>query len=154
MFNQLLDIHQRNDPHPSFYCNYFMTYLLMKISMGRPTPRNRSGIDNDDNTLQQVEDWISINSIAENFDYSPSYLSTIYKWQFGMGTTERIRQISIEDAQELLVEISSSVSQNAEASRYNDPKSFMWFLERFSGLVPTRHRFNLSVRHYNNACSI
>lgn len=46
MFNQLLDIHQRNNPHPSFYCNYFMTYLLMEISMGRPTPRNRSEIDN------------------------------------------------------------------------------------------------------------
>ena len=158
MFNQLLDIYICNHPHLSSYCSYSMTCLLIEIFMGRLTPKNRPRIDDDDNTLQQVEDWIRINaydriniaSLTENFNYSPSYLSTINKRQFGMGTTGQIRHIRIKGAQELLAEISRSSSQNAKASRYNDPRSLMRIFKRLSSLTPAKYRPSFSLRHYNN----
>ncbi|MSD91176.1 AraC family transcriptional regulator [Bifidobacterium asteroides] len=159
MFNQLLDIYQRTYPNPSPYCSYFMTCLLMEISMGRPAPKNPQEADDEDSTLQKVQDWIRINacdrisvaSVAENFNYSPSYLSTIYKRRFGIGITGQIRRVRIERAQELLLSTSMGVSQIAEACGYDDPKYFMRVFKRFSGLTPTRYRSSFSLRHYNNA---
>ncbi len=159
MFNQLLDIYQRTYPDPSPYCSYFMTCLLMEIAMGRPAPKDRQEADDEDSTLQKVQDWIRINacdrisvaSVAENFNYSPSYLSTIYKRRFGIGITGQIRRIRIERAQELLLSTSMGVRQIAEACGYDDPKYFMRVFKRFSGLTPTRYRSSFSQRHYNNA---
>lgn len=159
MFNQLLDIYQRTYPDPSPYCSYFMTCLLMEIAMGRPASKDRQEADDEDSTLQKVQDWIRINacdrisvaSVAENFNYSPSYLSTIYKRRFGIGITGQIRRIRIERAQELLLSTSMGVRQIAEACGYDDPKYFMRVFKRFSGLTPTRYRSSFSQRHYNNA---
>ena len=159
MFNQLLDIYQMSYPEPSSYCDYFTTCLLYEVV----SLNNRAATaDNDQrerHVLQKVHEWIrinafediSVNQIADQFNYSPSYLSTIYKQHFGISITTQISKIRIERAEELLLSTSMSVQQVAEASGYNDAKYFMRVFKQHTGLTPTRYRTSFTMRHYNTA---
>ena len=157
MFNQLLDIYQMSYPEPSSYCDYFTTCLLYEVV----SLNNRAATaDNDQrerHVLQKVHEWIrinafediSVNQIADQFNYSPSYLSTIYKQHFGISITTQISKIRIERAEELLLSTSMSVQQVAEASGYNDAKYFMRVFKRRTGLPPGQYRDAFPARLYN-----
>lgn len=159
MFNQLLDIYQMSYPEPSSYCDYFTTCLLYEVASltGRAAAANSE--QRERHALQKVHEWIrinafediSVNQIADQFNYSPSYLSTIYKQHFGVSITTQISKIRIERAEELLLSTSMSVQQVAEASGYNDAKYFMRVFKQHTGLTPTRYRTSFTMRHYNNA---
>ncbi|KAB8286612.1 AraC family transcriptional regulator [Bifidobacterium ramosum] len=159
MFNQLLDIYQRSYPNPSSYCDYFTICLLYEVMSLTDRAARADNDQRERHALQKVHEWIrinafedlSVNQIADQFNYSPSYLSTIYKQYFGVSITTQISKIRIERAEELLLSTSMSVQQVAEASGYNDAKYFMRVFKQHTGLTPTRYRTSFTMRHYNNA---
>ncbi|MEK0305973.1 AraC family transcriptional regulator [Bifidobacterium favimelis] len=159
MFNQLLDIYQRSYPNPSTYCSYFMTCMLMEMAIGMTEAGVLPTGNDERNKLQQVHDWIRINAcdritvkrVSDYFNYSPSYLSTIYKRQFGISISTQMARIRIERAQDLLLSTSMNVRDVAAACGYSDAKYFMRMFKRQTGLTPTRYRSSFNQRHYNNA---
>ena len=158
MFNQLLDIYQMSYPEPSSYCDYFTICLLYEVTSLSGRTAAVDNVHRERHVLQKVHEWIrinafediSVNRIAEQFNYSPSYLSTIYKQHFGVSITTQISKIRIERAEELLLSTSMSVQHVAEASGYNDAKYFMRVFKQHTGLTPTRYRTSFTMRHYNN----
>ncbi|RBP99156.1 helix-turn-helix transcriptional regulator [Bifidobacterium xylocopae] len=159
MSNQLLDIYQLTYPKPSLYGNYFMTCMLFEIAGSASRLGRGRTANTESRRLQQVQDWIRVNAcdkisvkwVARHFNYSPSYLSTIYKREFGISVSGQIAKWRIERAQELLLSTSEKVWQIAEACGYRDPKYFMRVFKSQTGLTPSRYRSSFSRRHYNNA---
>lgn len=158
MFDQLLDIYQMSYPNPSFYCNYFTACLLCEVASLAQLAGDADDKQRKQHTLQKVREWIrinafediSVNRIAEQFHYSPSYLSTIYKQHFGISITTQISKIRVEHAQEMLLQGSMSVQQVAETCGYDDAKYFMRVFKQHTGLTPTNYRKSFTMRHFNN----
>lgn len=157
MFDQLLDIYQISYPAVSQYCTFFATCILYEIA------NSSQSVVVDKTTytrqnLQKVQDWIrinafeniSVNQIACQFNYSPSYLSTIYKQHFGITITEDVTHIRLEHAKNLLLSTSLPIQQIAENVGYNDAKYFMRVFKQHVGMTPTRYRASFTKRHFNN----
>ncbi|WP_163232075.1 helix-turn-helix transcriptional regulator [Bifidobacterium aerophilum] len=155
MFNQLHDIHaSHGEGAASPYCDCFIMAMLMELAY--QAGRKGGGEQFDHVVLQRVNDWIKANAfddisvadIAEQFNYSAGWLSTVYKQEFGVGIAAQIANIRIKRAEELLMSTSMSVAQVAQATGFNDAKYFMRVFKQHTGLTPTRYRTSFPLRHY------
>lgn len=155
MMNQLRDIHSAHESGRSMYCDCFIAALLMEFAFqSRKEGEDAESLDHV--VLQRVSEWIqanafadiSVTDIAEQFHYSPGWLSTVYKQEFGVGINAQIADIRIKRAEELLMSTSMSVAQVAETVGFNDAKYFMRVFKQRTGLTPTRYRTSFPVRRY------
>ncbi|WEV75939.1 AraC family transcriptional regulator [Bifidobacterium sp. ESL0800] len=157
MFDQLLDIYQMSYPSASRYCTCFATCILYEISSAcqADQPMDETGSKQG---LQEIQEWIrmnafesiSVNQIAQRFNYSASYLSTIYKQHFGVTITAHITDIRLDHAKNLLLSTSLDIQEIAENIGYNDAKYFMRVFKQHVGMTPTRYRASFTKRHFNN----
>ncbi|MGN1368739.1 MAG: response regulator [Aristaeellaceae bacterium] len=101
------------------------------------------------NTLpQQLIDYveehyceeISLESVADAFHLSPSYVSSLFKQQANKGFRKYIIDRRIEQAQKLLLTTDMKVYEIASRVGYLDSTSFVKLFEREVGLSPSRYR--------------
>lgn len=84
---------------------------------------------------------LTLQSIADSFGITPSYLSLIYKRTMGVSFSDRLFEIRIEKAKELLSLGTLSIAEIAELSGLGDESNLR---KRF------KSRFGISVREYRS----
>ena len=83
---------------------------------------------------------LSVTAIAEHLKMHPSYVSTSFKNQTGMGLLDYISEVRIEKAKVLLRETGHTIEEISEAVGYTNCGTFMRVFKKLEGITPTQFR--------------
>lgn len=86
---------------------------------------------------------LSLAKIAEEFNFSAAYLSTLFRIHCGQNITDYINAIRIEEACRLLAQESYKISYIAEAVGYSNATYFCKVFKKLKDVSPTDFRENL-----------
>lgn len=108
--------------------------------------------------LSEITEWIRINlrepltvqMIADKFQYSPDYLSSLFRKHIGASINHYIRDQRIQYAKELLLRTNLRVQEVASLCGYGDEKYFMRQFKAVERVSPTGFRHAYTERHLNN----
>jgi two-component system response regulator YesN len=78
--------------------------------------------------------------VAEAISLSPTYLSTLFKKEIGIGFSEYLISCRMEEAKKLLKTSDLSVNLIAEEVGYSDAKYFSKTFGKVVGLKPSEYR--------------
>lgn len=106
---------------------------------------NNKSSDFENNILEYIhknfdDNNISLTSIAESFDVTPSYLSRFFKNRLKCNFVDYIHKLRSERAKELLVSTNMSIAEIADESGYFDSHSLIRSFKKYEGLTPGRFR--------------
>lgn len=95
---------------------------------------------------QYVEDHLAeelyVERIAEAMDYSPKYLSRIFREKMGLTLSDYICKAKIERAKHLLLTTSLSVAEIGEHIGFESRTTFFRSFKKLEGISPTEYRKN------------
>lgn len=89
---------------------------------------------------QNYKNSITLEEVAEAISLSPTYLSTLFKKEIGIGFSEYLISCRMEEAKRLLKSSNLSVNLIAEEVGYLDPKYFSKTFSKVVGLKPSEYR--------------
>lgn len=89
---------------------------------------------------ENLEKDLALNTIAQQFHFNPSYLSSLFKRQTGTGLKEYMIQRRIERAKGLLTDSDLKIQQIASRCGYEDDSYFVQLFKRQTGLSPSQYR--------------
>lgn len=92
--------------------------------------------------ISQLDQDISLQSIAEQVHLNHQYLSTLFKTETGQNFSEFVTQSRMERAKELLKTTNMKVYEIASLSGYLSSKHFMAVFKQIVGVTPTEYREN------------
>ena len=86
---------------------------------------------------------LSVQMIADEFDISLTYLSRVFKKEYGIGLLECINQSRIEKSCELLLENpEETIASIASRVGFNSSQTFIRIFKRYRGVTPGQYRAN------------
>lgn len=92
----------------------------------------------DDNSLGLV-------SIAEQFNITPQYVSTIFKRQTSENIKDFISKVRLEKAKELLADNSLTTADIAEKLGYSDERTVIRLFKKYEGMTPGSYRKSIGM---------
>ena len=93
---------------------------------------------------------ISVNQLAERYDMTPNYFSSIFKKEIGQSAVNYITNLRISKAKELLEESDKSVVEIAELIGFNDSNYFFRVFKKKTGVTPQKYRVIISKTEIGN----
>lgn len=89
---------------------------------------------------KHFDERINLESLAQNFYVSPSYLSHTFKEETGQSTMAYLENIRLEQAKKLLSGTGISIADVAERVGYKDGNYFTKVFRKAFGLAPSEYR--------------
>ena len=83
---------------------------------------------------------LSLNMIADIFNYSPTYLSKIFKEVTGFTFVEYINNVRIKEASKLLLNSKLNITEIASRTGYNSLTHFGRVFKKITGYSPLEYR--------------
>lgn len=83
---------------------------------------------------------LKISRIAERFNFSPNYFSTMYRQEIGETFSDSLARLRINKAKELLCATNLKVSELALQCGYKDPHYFSHVFKKKTGLTPSQFK--------------
>lgn len=80
---------------------------------------------------------ITSKMLSTKFGFVPSYISSIFRKEFGFAISDYVMELRIEEAKNLLENSSLLIKDISEKVGYNDPLYFSKVFKRVEGLNPT-----------------
>ena len=90
--------------------------------------------------IHHLSDAIRTQDIADHLYMSRSYLSTLFKKQYGMNLNDYIHQIKIDKAKELLTDHSKSILLISDYLGYSSSSHFNRMFKVITGMTPKEYR--------------
>ena len=87
-----------------------------------------------------LEESLTLPSLAQRCFYNPSYFSRVFKQKFGCSLTAFVRSKRIAQAQILLQETELSVDSVISKVGYNDRSAFYHIFAKETGMTPAEYR--------------
>lgn len=87
---------------------------------------------------------LAINSLAELFNMSPNYFSSVFKKELNQSAVNYITEVRMEKAKEYLRDTDLSVIEIAESVGYEDSQYFFRVFKKTTGVTPLQFRRNSS----------
>ncbi len=91
--------------------------------------------------LEHINSDLSLSSVADYYNISAPYLSTIFKQQTGENFVKYVIKVKMDFASHLLLETKLAVNEVAENTGYTNLNSFSNAFKKFYGLSPSQYRF-------------
>lgn len=136
----------------SLYWDQMISYTLMLIfgllirnyekSIELPTFMQKADVQRFA-LLQYVQDnfaTITLNQVAEKFNYTPEYTSRLFKSTTGRSFTQILQQVRLERAQVLLQDTNLSVANIANQIGYETTENFIRIFKKQMHMTPTEYR--------------
>lgn len=86
---------------------------------------------------------ITLETVADHFNISYSYLSRYYKQQTGANFIESLYELRMQKAREMLKCTSMKINQVAESVGYNNVNHFIKIFKKYEGVTPGKFRNTL-----------
>lgn len=83
---------------------------------------------------------LSVEMVADHFDYSPSYFGTVYRSEAGLTLSRHITAVRMEVAEKLLVTTADSVKTIAQLTGFTNTNYFFGVFKQHTGMTPTQFR--------------
>jgi two-component system response regulator YesN len=104
-----------------------------------------------DEILQFINDnyddcELCLQSIADHFNYSVSYISRVFKEHTGYTLISYVDNIRMQKAKQLLRETDYSITQSLTLVGYNDKNNFIRKFRRLEGITPMQYRKDYQSR--------
>ena len=90
-----------------------------------------------------ADEHLSVEALCSHIHLSPTYFSTLFKREVGMGFTAYVTQVRMDEAVRLLRETDEKTYRIAERTGYCDPNYFSYVFKRQFGLSPSKFRAGL-----------
>lgn len=90
--------------------------------------------------LNYREQDINVNRLGMELDVSPSYLSHLFKEQFGIGLLDYLYKVRIEEAKRLLRETADSVGDIAAKTGFLSSSALIKVFKKNEGITPGAYR--------------
>ncbi|WP_165602806.1 AraC family transcriptional regulator [Lederbergia galactosidilytica] len=157
LFNQLIHI-DKSSFFSHYGVDYLATFILIELSEQVLADYNTTS-ELVDIKLAKILEWIRINvsssnisvqSIAEKFNYNKDYLSRIFKKETGITMTEYINLQKINKAKDLLTRTDKNIKRIAYDVGIQDEKYFMRLFKKYMGLTPTDFRKAYYLKNFNS----
>jgi two-component system, response regulator YesN len=91
---------------------------------------------------------LSLNSIADQFGMTPSYISGIFKKQFGINLSDYLVQLRVDRAKRHLADSEMTIQQIAESVGYTTDIGFIRAFKKIEGVPPGKYRETLLQAGY------
>jgi len=88
----------------------------------------------------EFDQELSLELIGERLHYSPNYLSSIFKKEFGMTFSEYVMNYRLEMAKKWLVETDMTIKEIAERLQYQNPQNFIRSFRKKEHVTPGAYR--------------
>lgn len=97
----------------------------------------------------QIDEWLTVNynrststasHLAKKLNLSPRQLNRVMKRSFGLNYRDRVKQLRLESAINLLVTTNRSIASIAEEAGYDSPSNFSAFIKKATGKTPSQIR--------------
>lgn len=122
----------------------FILRLLMKhkdrILLGKLVSKQDSGIINIMEYIRSNHKTVTLESLAQTYNYSSSYLSSLIKNRYGKTFKEIVTQIKLDQAAQMILETDYSMAKIAEAAGYSDKSYFFRCFKQEYGMTPTEYK--------------
>lgn len=83
---------------------------------------------------------ISLESVAQKYFYNPSYFSNLFKSYMGLGFSEYLLKVRIQNAKKLLKATEASMAEVAGRVGFKDPAYFNRVFKKEVGISPLKYR--------------
>lgn len=121
-------------------CRDFLERTVRKISEGRQVKVN-SIIDKASRYMEQnFAREISLEEVAREVNLSPYYFSRFYKEETGINFSDRLTEIRMEKAKELLKKEEYSIKDVCYMTGYMEPNYFSKIFKKITGVTPTEYK--------------
>lgn len=112
--------------------------------------KNSSNIELRDSIVEYINEnysdpMLSVDSIADEFSKSSSYVSRFFKEQMGYSLTEYIHRVRLDRAKQLLADTDDTIAQIGEIVGYNSPHNFSRVFKRYEQVTPTQYRTSTNI---------
>ena len=158
LFSQLLDISKRDNFRQTWRCHYSLNLLLAEF-----TEEFMSENDLFDNRLpgnvKAIIEWIRVHyeepltvaSLAEHFNYHPTYLTALIKQHTGHTVSYYITLYRINAAKNLLTAPPPKITTKSIAYMcgFRDEKYFLRIFKKMEGMTPSQYRNAFSEKKLN-----
>jgi YesN/AraC family two-component response regulator len=89
-----------------------------------------------------TENTLSLNSISQEFNLTPQYLSAVFKKHHGQNLADYMARIRIEKAKPLLEEGRMTLNEIANHVGYANDAGFIRVFKKYVGVTPGKYRGN------------
>lgn len=117
-----------------------MTYLAALMPAPSPDEKAQYLAAVDQYLLAHLGSRILLKDVAQQFHYSVSYFSRIFKAWSGLGFADYLTQFRLEQAQQRLQSSGSSITAIASAVGFGDARHFAHAFKKRFGMTPSAYR--------------
>ena len=122
----------------------FLLQLLVKhekeMELGGEVAKNDSDILNIMDYIKTNYATVTLGTLAKSYNYSPNYLSTLIRTQYGRTFYEILTEIKMQKAAQLLRETDYSMSRISEQTGFSDKSCFLKRFKKYYGMTPSQYR--------------
>ncbi|AIQ68138.1 AraC family transcriptional regulator [Paenibacillus graminis] len=114
----------------------------MVAAMKEKTTRQFRGLSDQIANIVRTEydQDLSLELIGERLHYSPNYLSSIFKKEFGLTFSEYVMGYRLQMAKKWLVETEMTIKEIAERLQYHNPQNFIRSFRKKEHVTPGAYR--------------
>lgn len=146
MFCKIEAEEQRDDKYKSLLLNLYITEVLVQLC--RLKLNFKPVLSGTDQTIYLISKYISthfhepmsLSELSHEFAMSESHLSRKFKAHTGIGINEYITYVRITNAERLLRETDSTITQIAAQCGYSDSNYFSTVYKKIKGVTPQKCR--------------
>ena len=147
----IMDMEENQDEQSTYTDMYmksglelFLLRLLMKYKekfvLGNDIAKDESDILNLMDYIEINYKTVTLNALAEAFNYSAGYLSSLIKQRFGRSFQSIITDLKMEQAVKLLESTDANMSTISEAVGYSDKSYFLRRFQKRYHMTPSEYR--------------
>lgn len=114
----------------------------MTIEMEKRTTEQFQQLSNQIKDIidHRYEEDISLESISDELNYNPNYISSIFKKETGITFSDYLLDIRFDKAKELLIETDLTVKEIAERLKYSNSQNFIRSFKKRESTTPGKFR--------------
>lgn len=139
LYHRLLDI--RNPEEIERLLVQEVIYPMVRSMKDKTNQQFRSISDKIAGIVRaEFDQDLSLESISERLHYSPNYLSSIFKKEYGTTFSDYLMNYRLEIAKKWLVETDMAIKDIAERLRYQNPQNFIRSFRKKEHVTPGAYR--------------
>ena len=158
LFSQLLDMSKRDNYKQTWRCHYALNLMLAEFTVEFMSEQDIFGNKLPGNVKAIIE-WIRVHykeqltvaSLAERFNYHPTYLTALFKRHTGHTVSYYITLYRINAAKNLLTAPPPKITTKSIAYMcgFKDEKYFLRIFKRTEGMTPGQYRNAFNEKKLN-----
>ena len=83
---------------------------------------------------------INLNTVAEYFSITPSYLSRKFKDKYNRSINDYLYEVRISHAKKLITDTSLKVGEIAQITGFMDSNAFIRIFKKYTGITPGKYK--------------